>query len=96
MSGLEGLAGTPMRVASPSTSAAPAQSSNLDDLMGIFGSDSMATPAAAPGANGGSGTADLMNGFAGLDLSGAGGSQGPAQTSSGSQKKSNAELMDLF
>lgn len=97
MSGLEGLAGTPVRVQSPSTAGAAAQSTNLDDLMGIFGGDTMTTPAAAPGANGeGSGSTDLMNGFAGLDVSESGSPQAPAEATSDSQKKSNAQLMDLF
>lgn len=76
MSGLEGLAGTPVRVESPSTvggTAPPATSNNLDDLLGIFGNGGDNAATAAPptgGAGAGTGTADLMNGFAGLDLSG--------------------------
>ncbi|KAI9801642.1 MAG: beta-adaptin [Piccolia ochrophora] len=66
-SGLEGLAGTPQRIESPSTAtggpaggAAPINNNNLDDLMGVFGSDN------AQQSQGGAG--DLMNGFAGLNM----------------------------
>jgi len=50
------------------TSVPVAQSSgnNMDDLMGIFGSNTN-VPSAPPGGDG-----DLMNGFGGLDLSGSG------------------------
>jgi hypothetical protein len=94
MSGLEGLAGTPMRVESPVTGGAPPVANNLEDLMGIFGNDS-AVPVASPppGANGkGAAANDLMNGLAGLDISGSGASSSTPQA----QKKSNTELMDLF
>lgn len=88
MSGLEGLAGTPVRVQSPAAGApAPQASNNLDDLLGVFG-DSGAHPSSS-GANGGAG--DLMNGFSGLDLSGNAGSAANAQP-----KKSNQDIMDLF
>lgn len=99
MSGLEGLAGTPTGVQSPSTENPPAApSNNLEDLMGVFGNDSETTTEAAggQGQGQGSGTTDLMNGVAGLDLSGTGNSQGAAGSSQASQRKSNAELMDLF
>lgn len=81
LSGLEGLAGTPQRVASPVAKtpiSAPANN-NMDDLMGIFGNgndgDSAATPANS--GFGGMSDADVMNGFAGLDLSGSNKSQQP-------------------
>lgn len=84
-SGLEGLAGTPQRVASPSVGA-PAGASSMDDMMGLFDM------------NGGSSSAvpdDVMNGFAGLDLSGA---PPPPQTQlhSGEQKKTNEDLLGMF
>jgi AP-1 complex subunit beta-1 len=60
-SGLEGLAGTPQRVASP-TSATAGTGNSMDDMMGLFDNNS------APPMNGGG---DIMNGFAGLDLGGA-------------------------
>lgn len=79
--GLEGLAGTPQRVASP---AASAPTNNMDDLMGIFGSGP--EPAAT------SGTADdMMNGFGGLNMGGA--SQPPPAQS---QKQTNDDILGLF
>ncbi|CAG8886682.1 unnamed protein product [Penicillium salamii] len=83
MSGLEGLAGTPVRVASPAVGAPSQANNNLDDLLGVFGDSGPAQPSAgAP-----SGSADLMNGFSGLDLSANGGGQ---------NKKSNDDIMSLF
>ena len=97
MSGLEGLAGTPTGAQSPTTENPPsAPSNNLEDLMGVFGNDST-TATESSGAQGqGSGTTDLMNGVAGLDLSGTESSQAATGSSQTSQKKSNAELLDLF
>lgn len=91
MSGLEGLAGTPVRVQSPAAgSPAPQASNNLDDLLGVFG-DSGAAQSSSSGANGGEAAGDLMNGFSGLDLS------GNAPPSANAQpKKSNQDIMDLF
>jgi hypothetical protein len=94
MSGLEGLAGTPVRVESPAAGA-PAGSNNLDDLLGVFGDGGSAGGAAASSAtpNGGAG-ADLMNGFAGLDLSGNNTTSPPP---GGSQpKKTNEDILSLF
>jgi hypothetical protein len=85
-SGLEGLAGTPQRVASPSA-AAPQAASGLDDMMGLFDID---------GGSSGSGAIqnDMMNGFAGLDLSSA---PPPPQTQfGGEQKKTNEDLLGMF
>jgi AP-1 complex subunit beta-1 len=91
MSGLEGLAGTPVRVASPAAGTPAAQASNnLDDLLGVFGDSGAAQPSSG-GANSGSGSADLMNGFSGLDLSGNAGSSQNNQS-----KKSNDDIMSLF
>lgn len=89
-SGLEGLAGTPQRVESPAvnTPQASRAAGNMDDLMGIFGNGgSGPTSAGPPG-----GADDLMNGFAGLDMSG--GSSQP--TSSGQAKKNNEDILGLF
>jgi hypothetical protein len=89
MSGLEGLAGTPVRVASPAVGTPSAQANNnLDDLLGVFGDSGSAQPSSS-GANNGGG-ADIMNGFSGLDLSG----NAPAQDNQ--TKKSNDDIMSLF
>lgn len=100
MSGLEGLAGTPMRVASPASGGpapgAPTQSNNMDDLLGVFGGGSASTQSpAAPNTNGsGAGaSADLMNGFAGLDLSGNTTSPPPPGNP---PKKTNEDILSLF
>lgn len=87
--GLEGLAGTPMRVASPTDG--PAQPTAVGDLAGIFGNGTIGDqPQQIPD--------DLMNGFASMSMGqGVGTSQPPppGQQLSGG-KKSNADLLDLF
>lgn len=86
-SGLEGLAGTPQRVASPAAGGAPP--SSMDDMMGLFDTS---VPSSGPG----TGQNDLMNGFAGLDLSGAS-QPPPAQTQlQGDGKKTNEDLLGMF
>ncbi|KAJ5965527.1 hypothetical protein N7481_012241 [Penicillium waksmanii] len=95
MSGLEGLAGTPVRVQSPAGGApAPQGNNNLDDLLGVFGDSGAAQPSSSssPANGGGGGSADLMNGFSGLDLSG---NTSPAPAGDQS-KKSTQDIMDLF
>jgi hypothetical protein len=90
MSGLEGLAGTPVRMQSPAAGApAPQSSNNLDDLLGVFG-DSGPTQPSSSDANGSGAAGDLMNGFSGLDLS------GNAPAANNQPKKSNQDIMDLF
>ncbi|KAB8293002.1 hypothetical protein EYC80_007364 [Monilinia laxa] len=86
-SGLEGLAGTPQRVASPVGGANAGGS--MADMMGLFDA-----PVPAP-AVGGMGN-DMMNGFAGLDLSGA--SQPPSAQTQLQQggKKTNEDLLGMF
>jgi len=84
-SGLEGLAGTPQRVASPPVGA-PAVASSMDDMMGLFdmnGSSSAAAP-----------QNDIMNGFAGLDLGGSSQPPPPQQQLGG--KKTNEDLLGMF
>ncbi|KAK3111726.1 beta-adaptin [Teratosphaeriaceae sp. CCFEE 6253] len=94
-SGLEGLAGTPNRVASP-TLASPTSSSaagGMGDLMGMFGNSNGAPPNPL---NGGGGSDDLMNGFA--DLSMNGGQPPPVQhqLNGGGQQKTKEDLLGLF
>ncbi|KAL9042770.1 MAG: hypothetical protein Q9180_000362 [Flavoplaca navasiana] len=98
LSGLEGLAGTPQRVASPATDNAPPSAlgagNNLDDLMGLSNGIGQA--------NGNTYHEDMMSGFASLDMSA--GSQPPpptqqlatGQTGDGSGKKTNEDLLGLF
>ena len=102
MSGLEGLAGTPQRVASPgaaeritSPTAATTTSggNNLDDLMGL--SNGMGQT------NGNH--QDVITGFAGLDLSASGQPPPPQQQlagggggGGGGGKKTNEDLLGLF
>lgn len=96
LTGLEGLAGTPVRVESPTVGSppAPAVSNNLDDLLGVFG-DGSAAPAPASGANGTSAGADLLNGLSGLDLSGSGNASSTAP-SAANQKRTNEDILSLF
>lgn len=90
LSGLEGLAGTPVRVQSPAAGVpAPQASNNLDDLLGVFGDSGAAQPSSS-GVNGG-GAADLMNGFSGLDLSG-----NAAPSTHNQPQKSSQDIMDLL
>lgn len=109
MSGLEGLAGTPVRVNSPAANA-PAPSNNLDDLLGVFGDNSSSASPAAPsssaapaaagagaaGAGAGAG-ADLLDGLGGLDISGNNTTSPPPTSSTpGGQKKTNEDILSLF
>jgi AP-1 complex subunit beta-1 len=90
-SGLEGLAGTPQRAASPSVGAA-AGASSMDDIMGLFDMNGSSSGAGARAMQN-----DMMNGFAGLDLSGA--SQSPlvqTQLQGGQAKKTNEDLLGMF
>jgi len=66
-SGLEGLAGTPQRVASP-TVGQPAIANNMDDLLGVFGNGGSTTAPTSSGF-GGMSDNDILNGFATMDLS---------------------------
>lgn len=88
-SGLEGLAGTPQRVASPAVNAPAAPASSMDDMMGLF-------DMGGPSSSSGGGAGDMMNGFAGLDLSA--GSQPPpaGQQLHSDGKKTNEDLLGMF
>jgi AP-1 complex subunit beta-1 len=97
---------TPDRVASPAVGGA-STSGGMADMMGLFDVSSPATPAAAPPPMGGGAMGDMMNGFAGMDLSGTSappppgqqlhpqgtGGQQPAQQSSGG---GSDDLLGLF
>jgi hypothetical protein len=90
-SGLEGLAGTPQRVVSPTVGAPPPPSS-MDDMMGLFdmnGSSSAAVAGMGAMQN------DIMNGFAGLSMSGAT-QPPPPQQQLGGAKKTNEDLLGMF
>ena len=91
-SGLEGLGGTPQRVASPQ-SQQPAN--GMDDMMGLF---DMNGGSSAPAANlpPADGMNDLMGGFGGLDMGG-GQPPPPQQQLGGEQgKKTNEDLLGMF
>jgi hypothetical protein len=66
-SGLEGLAGTPQRVASPTVNQ-PAAPNNMDDLLGVFGTGGSSAMPSSSGF-GGMSDNDILNGFASMDLS---------------------------
>ena len=89
MSGLEGLAGTPVRIESPATHGGMSSSSgnNMDDLMGLSGVMGQAN-----------GHQEIMNGFAGLSMSESN-QPPPAQqqlAGQGGGKKTNEDLLGLF
>jgi len=90
-SGLEGLAGTPMRIASPTTNEP--MGGGMEDLMGIFGSSGGAS--AAPAA-GGSGNDDLMNGFASLNMEASQPPPPQTQLQGGGGNKANEDILGLF
>jgi AP-1 complex subunit beta-1 len=91
-SGLEGLAGTPQRVVSPAAGAPPVASS-MDDMMGLFDSHG----GMGESSSGGGMQNDLMNGFAGLDLSGSQPPPPQQQLHGGdSSKKTNEDLLGMF
>ena len=89
MSGLEGLAGTPQRVASPlaqnGQSASTTGGNNLDDLMGL-----------SNGMGFSQSNQEILNGFAGLDMSGGSQPPPPQQQLSTGGKKTNEDLLGLF
>ncbi|KAK3670645.1 beta-adaptin [Recurvomyces mirabilis] len=98
-SGLEGLSGTPVRVASPSvgspTTASAGGGGGMDDLMGMFGNSN-----GNGMASGMMNDDDMMNGFASLDVNG--GQQPPPPppqqqlNGSGGGQKTKEDLLGLF
>jgi AP-1 complex subunit beta-1 len=84
-SGLEGLAGTPQRVASPAAGTT-GNTSSMDDMMGLFGDNGQT--------NGGAD--DMMNGFASLDMTGGSQPPPPQQQLGGGAKKNNEDILGLF
>ncbi|KAL1975111.1 hypothetical protein VTN31DRAFT_3503 [Thermomyces dupontii] len=97
-SGLEGLAGTPIRSGtptSPTTTTAPTTtttgSNNLDDLLGVFGNGAPpAQSSTAPA--GGSASADLLNGLSGLNL-GSSSSASQQSATDGGKSSNNEDLL---
>lgn len=105
-------AATPDRVASPAVGgagAAGASSGGMADMMGLFDVSSPATPsAAAAAAPPGGAMGDMMNGFAGMDLSGTSapppagqqlhpqGTGGQAQQPGQQQQSGSDDLLGLF
>ena len=91
-SGLEGLAGTPQRVASPTPNSGGGSGGGMDDLMGMFGNSN----GMSSGGMNGNMSNDLMNGFASMDLNG--GQPAPPQTQldGGGDKKTKEDLLGLF
>jgi AP-1 complex subunit beta-1 len=98
LSGLEGLAGTPQRSASPEVSngeALPPPNNNFDDLMGL--SDSMGGVGFGTDMGLSQSNQDILNGFASLNMNA--GTQPPPpqqQLSSGGAKKTTEDLLGLF
>ncbi|KAK0947045.1 beta-adaptin [Friedmanniomyces endolithicus] len=89
-SGLEGLAGTPNRVASPPGSSG---AGGMEDLMGMFGNSNGAPPNPM---NGGGGSDDLMNGFASMSMNGGQPPPPQHQMDGGGEKKTKEDLLGLF
>ena len=98
MSGLEGLAGTPQRVASPAAADGPKMPSaggNLDDLMGLSNGGAGGFGQQANGNGMGMSDEDVLGGFASLDM-GAASQPPPAGRQLQGGKKTNEDLLGLF
>lgn len=87
MSGLEGLAGTPQRVASPAVNNSSSAGNNINDLMGLSNGTGVSDM-----------QQDILNGFAGLDMSAGSQPPPPRQQLAGQStgKKTNEDLLGLF
>lgn len=89
LSGLEGLAGTPQRVASPAV--ADGGGNNLDDLMGLSNGMGMGQQ------TNGMSHQDILGGFAALDMSSDSQPPPPSEQLAGQGgKKTNEDLLGLF
>lgn len=94
-SGLEGLAGTPQRVASPVGGSLQQPQSNMDDLLGLFG-DGGSGGGAAPAVPTQMSNDDIMNGFASMSMQTNQPLPGAQQLGNDANKKTNQDLLDLF
>ncbi|KAK5115718.1 AP-1 complex subunit beta-1 [Meristemomyces frigidus] len=90
--GLEGLAGTPDRVASPAVTSPSATSGagSMGDLMGMFGNSN------GNGIASGMSNDDLMNGFAGMSMNGGQPPSPQTQLNGSGEKKTKEDLLGLF
>ena len=95
MSGLEGLAGTPQRVASPAVADGPSSGGNLDDLMGLSNGSAGGFGQPANGNGMGMSNEEVLGGFANLDMSAAS-QPPPAGQQLHGGKKTNEDLLGLF
>ena len=93
-SGLEGLAGTPQRVASPAVNAPAQQQSHMDDLLDLCGDGGGG--AAAPAQATQMSNDDIMNGFASMSMETSQPPPPTQQLGGEPSKKSNQDLLDLF
>ena len=84
MSGLEGLAGTPQRTASPAIYNG-ASSNNLDDLLGLSSGMGLSDD-----------NRNILNGFASLDMGAGNQPPPPQQQLAGGGKKTTEDLLGLF
>ena len=101
MSGLEGLAGTPQRIQSPVDSQGPSKPpggfGGMDDLMGLSNGSGSGDLMGGRSADGGMSSADILGGFASMDMS-----QPPppmdqlAVNGGTGGKKTNEDLLGLF
>ena len=93
MSGLEGLAGTPQRIASPAVADGPSlppAANNLDDLMGLSNGSG-----GGFGQSNGMSNEDVLGGLASLNVNATGQPPPAAQQLQGG-KKTNEDLLGLF
>ena len=89
--GLEGLAGTPQRMASPAVADGPSlppADNNLDDLVGLSNGGGF-------GQSNGMTNEDILGGFASLDMD-ATNQPPPAEQQLQGGKKTNEDLLGLF